>query len=254
MRWIFLMLLAANIAYLGWELSQPERPSRPAVPIDESVASIVLLRELSGDVSAAAAVIETAPVEDSSSQAKTATSQEAAGTAEPEVVAAAPPTEPEPTSAEPVSACYTLGPFREIEDLRKLIRDIRDFVAEASFRSREESEQSMYWVYLPAQKDRETANALAAELKLRKIRDYYVVNSGEQVNAVSLGHFREKSGALSVLQKVKQAGFSPVMEPVFKTYTIYWLDYRVQTDRVIPRSVLDLSAMPGVSRLARSCE
>jgi hypothetical protein len=127
-------------------------------------------------------------------------------------------------------------------------------VVEASYRSHEEREQSMYWVYLPRQKSHEKARLLAARLKSKNIRDYYVVPKGDQANAISLGHFKEKKGALRRQKKVKAAGFSAQIDPVFKTYTIYWLDYRVKTDRTIPQTVLNLANMPGVSRLERSCK
>jgi cell division septation protein DedD len=279
MRWIFLFMLAANIAYLGWELNQPAAHRPRAAHSDANVPKIVLLRELSDAASEAADVAEKAPAETAEEQ----TANNDTPTVQPEVQSQPKETTPEkipdtaeaetqkPTAAAEVAtppdklpesnttavarfACYTLGPFREIADLRKLIRDIREFVVEASFRSREEREQSMYWVYLPPEKSREAANALGAELKRKNIRDYYVVNSGEQVNAISLGHFREKAGALSLAQKVKRAGFTAQIDPVFKSYTIYWLDYQLQTDRAIPVSALDLSRLPNISRFDRNCE
>lgn len=248
MRWLFLLMLALNLGYFGWEFSQSGARTSPAVvAADGKVPAIVLLSELEQDSSA----VNTATA------SATAASSEPEAAAQPAAEAPEPKSEPESTTATttapPASACYTLGPFRDLADLRKLIRDIRDYVAAASFRSHEEREQSMYWVYLPPQADHEAAVALAAQLKAKKIRDYYVLNSGEQVNAISLGHFRDKNGALSVLAKARQAGFKPTMEPVFKNYTIYWLDYRVVDGKEIPNTVLDLSRLPNVSRLNRDC-
>jgi hypothetical protein len=272
MRLIFLLMLAANLAYLGWELNQPAQSARVA-DNDANVPKIVLLRELSDAGPESSQLAETAPAKtadqtpaekntaqpESENQELEKTPDKAvASILEPVAVAdaaLAPEKPAEPSaSAELTFACYTLGPFREVAELRKLIRNIREFVVEASFRSREEREQSMYWVYLPPETTREAANALGAELKRKNIRDYYVVNSGEQVNAISLGHFREKAGALSLAQKVKRAGFTAQIDPVFKSYTIYWLDYRVQTDRTVPRSALDLSRLSNISRFDRSCE
>ena len=111
----------------------------------------------------------------------------------------------------------------------------------------------MYWVYLPSQSSRAAASALGKQLEQKKIRDYYVINSGSQKNGLSLGHFKEKERAQGLIKRVQKAGFDPVMEPVFKTYTIYWLDYRVQADKNIPENALDLRAMPNVSRIDREC-
>ncbi len=252
MRWIFLLLLAANIGYVAWELKHPE-PHRHVVSDDPNVPKLVLLSELDKTAQSSLAKSDTAT---KAAQAK----PESKSTKAPEPVVADKEQTPLPAPPEtrkpvpPSFACYTLGPFRDIADLRKLTRDIRDYVAEASFRSHEEREQSMYWVYLPPQKSHEAANALAASLKRKNIRDYYVVPKGDQANAISLGHFKEKNGALQVQKKAKAAGFPARIEPVFKTYTIYWLDYRVKADRTIPQTVLNLSNMPGVSRLERSCK
>jgi hypothetical protein len=265
MRWIFLLLLAANIGYVAWELKHPETQRRHVVQDNPNVPKLVLLSELGHAApfpsvktdEATNAVAEqkaeaanTKP--DTKPDSKTEKAPEPA-LAEKTKAPPAAPLEPKPPAKQSF-ACYTLGPFRDIVDLRKLTRDIRGYVVEASYRSHEEREQSMYWVYLPKQKSREAANALAASLKRKGIHDYYVVNKGDQANAISLGHFKEKKGALRRQKNVKAAGFSAQIDPVFKTYTIYWLDYRVKTDRTIPQTVLNLSNMPGVSRLERSCQ
>jgi len=262
MRWIFLLLLAANIGYVAWELKHPETHGRHVVQDNPNVPKLVLLSELEhappAKTSAPTKVVaeqqakaaDTKP--DTKPDSKTEKAPEPAPAEKAETPPAAPPVPEQP--AQPSFACYTLGPFRDIVDLRKLTRDIRGYVVEASYRSHEEREQSMYWVYLPKQKSHEAANALAASLKRKGIHDYYVVNKGDQANAISLGHFKEKKGALRRQKNVKAAGFSAQIDPVFKTYTIYWLDYRVKTDRTIPQTVLNLSNMPGVSRLERSCK
>lgn len=249
MRWLFLLMLVLNIGYFGWEFNQSKARTSPVVvTADGKVPAIILLSELeSGSEAAVNTDADAAPA------SATVAGSEPETTTQPVVKVPEPESETAPVSAPSASACYTLGPFRDLADLRKLIRDIRDYVAAASFRSHEEREQSMYWVHLPPQENHDAALALAAQLKAKKIRDYYVLNSGEQVNAISLGHFRDKNGALSVLAKVRQAGFAPVMEPVFKNYTIYWLDYRVVDGKEIPSTVLDLSRLPNVSRLNRDC-
>jgi cell division septation protein DedD len=255
MRWIFLLLLTANIAYVAWELNQPGTHERQLVPEDPAVPKLVLLSELPQAAPASPDATTTATQGEAEQKTTSPVQAEAENNQKTEKVEVPPPAQPEPKQpVQPSFACYTLGPFRDIADLRKLTRDIHDYVVEASFRSHDEQEQSMYWVYLPRQKNHEAANALADRLKSKKIRDYYVVPKGDQANAISLGHFKEKERAQSLQKKVKAAGFPALMEPVFKTYTIYWLDYRVQTNRTIPSSALDLSNMPGVSRLDRDCK
>jgi cell division septation protein DedD len=266
MRWLVLLLLALNLGYLAWELNRPvEQAAHTTRSQDADTPTIVLLSETRSAPTQATLVksgTADTPVQNAGATTALATSAVPARKA---VDTPAPPPStpaPEPAAAPPpariisahvADACYTLGPFRELDKLRKITRDIRDFVVDASFRSHEEREQSMYWVYLPRQPSRAAATALGKQLERKKIRDYYVINSGAQKYGISLGHFKEKERAHDLLGRVTKAGFEPVLEPVFKTYTIYWLDYRVQADGNIPENALDLRAMPNVSRIDRDC-
>ena len=88
--------------------------------------------------------------------------------------------------------CYTLGPFRDMKALRLLTREIKDYVIEASFRSREEQEQSMFRVYLKPVGSKKEARALIKQLDSKKIRDHFIIIEGPLKNGISLGYFSDK--------------------------------------------------------------
>jgi len=150
-------------------------------------------------------------------------------------------------------ACFTLGPFRELDTLRALMRNIKEYVEEVSFRSRDEKESSLFWVYLSPLENRAQAKKVGQALKAKKIKDFYIIRSGDKKNGISLGQFRNKNGAYRLAKKVKKLDFSVEVEPVFKTYTLYWLDYRLINGNTIPEAPTAKYLTGKISRLSRSC-
>ncbi|MCW8924302.1 MAG: hypothetical protein OQK69_11840 [Gammaproteobacteria bacterium] len=235
MRWLFLFVLVLNIAYVAWEFNQPaEVLELPKA--DRDAPKIVLLSEI-GQSSVAAPVV---PVEETVSDADDKTETETAQS------------EQEPVVAKEES-CFTLGPFRELGKLRAMTRAIKDYVADASFRTHEEKQQEMFWVYLKPSESYDKAKALSLELKKKKVKDYFIVSSGEQMHGISLGHFREKNRAYTHAKHIESLGFSPKVEPIFKTYTIFWLDYEVASGKTVPENIFEKHLTGKINRLVRDC-
>ncbi|HEB82186.1 MAG TPA: SPOR domain-containing protein [Gammaproteobacteria bacterium] len=164
----------------------------------------------------------------------------------------------EQSITEPSASCYTLGPFRDIGKLRALTRDIRSYVETADFRGKEKTEQSLYWVYISPLENRKEAIATGKRLRAKKIKDFYIIREGENINGISLGYFRNKKGAEGLVRRVQKQGFDARIEPVFKTYTVYWLDYRLAPGKRIPQSIIDRHVKADKAReiknLKRDCD
>jgi len=167
------------------------------------------------------------------------------------------PVEASPAEQSKTASCFTLGPFRDLGKLRGLTREIKSYVVEADFRGREEKEQTLYWVYIKPEKNRKLAIKTGKRLKARRIKDFYVIRDGEKINGLSLGHFRNKKSAYGLAKKVRNLGFDVMVEPVFRTYTIYWLDYQLAGGVNIPESILEKytrsTKKQKISRLSRDC-
>jgi len=155
------------------------------------------------------------------------------------------------------ASCFTMGPFRDLGKLRSLTREIKHYVVSTDFRGREEREQSLYWVYIQPEKNRKKAIETGKRLKAKKIKDFYVIREGEKIHGVSLGRFRNKNSAYGLAEKVGKLGFDVIVEPVFKTYTVYWLDYQLAEGGNIPEVLFEQYTQPTkkgkVGRLSRSC-
>lgn len=288
MRWLFLLLLVMNLAYVSWELSR-ERPQQARTNVlPKGVAPIVLLSEVDGAperaVTAAAAPAApqgeiTAKAQPGVQAAQPGPGAAPAPAAQAEAVApvlqtalldagapsadadsqrgSAVPAEP-PVSrrSEVIPAgdlCYTLGPFKEMQTLRVVTREIKDYVVEASFRSKEEQEQTMFRVLIRPVGSKQEAQALIKELDSKKIRDHFIITEGPSKNAISLGYFSSKSRAYRHADRVRKLGFDAYAEPVFRSYTIYWLDYRIKAGEQIPQRIFDEHLQRSAQQLSRDC-
>lgn len=234
MRWLFLFVLLLNIVYVAWQTSVPARDAYANVPRLDDVEPIVLIRELAdgrGDGSENLET-ETAVIKDELEDN--------------DVVAAA-----------ENEKCFTLGPFREKENVKNLKKEISSYIEKTAIRNREEREQTVHWVYIQPEKDRKSVIDLGKRLKSKKIKDFYVIREGEKNNGISLGHFKDRARAFGLESKVKKLGFDVMVEQIYKTFVVFWLDYQL-IDEDIPESVLKKYMHPEngdkVSRLSRSCQ
>jgi hypothetical protein len=284
MRWLFLLLLVLNVGYVAWELERERPQAVRTAALPTGVERIVLLREQqSGSADEEDIALSSVPpgeqqADIQSSEYDSARPQQAEAEqtpAEPTQVAAADVSvDVEPVAVNKGAAaavvpadvaedrpekppaddlCYTLGPFSEMQTLRLVTREIKDYVVEASFRSREEQEQTKFRVFIRPLGSKQAAKALVKELVSKNIRDYFIITSGPNKNGISLGYFSNKRRAYGHAERVRKLGFDVVVEPVFRTYTIYWLDYRIKAGNEIPQQIFDDHLENSAQRLSRTC-
>ncbi len=326
MRWLFLIVLFLNFAYIAWHTAGPVTPFYENVQPLKNIRPIVLLSEvpLSGSKQQPADVIVTAqtsslhndevnksqeervPPEINSEKQQPSLLQIAEAVETTEITETAPVKKPEEIRPpaltsdkdridadvvvdikplktpdelpeKPVmsrdgqyfagsqegdaiqkASCFTMGPFRDLDKLRSLTREIKPYVVSTDFRGREEREQTLYWVYIQPEKNRKKALETGKRLRAKKIKDFYVIRDGEKIHGVSLGRFRNKNSAYGLAKKVKKLGFDVIVEPIFKTYTVYWLDYQPVDGVSIPEVLFEQYTQPTkkgkVGRLSRSCD
>lgn len=274
MRWLFLFVLSLNLAYIAWQLSLPEPDSYAQVAQLKNVPSIVLLSELPSDEPRSTEQDEIVQQVRQAEASGVATDEAGdAEAAEPEMVtdSSEPVIQETPANTSVVAeaerapqqateqkqSCYTLGPFRNLDKLRSLTREIKSYVVSADFRGSEENEPTLFWVYLTPEKNRRKAIETGKRLKANKIKDFYIIREGEKNNGLSLGYFRNKDSAYGLAKKVSALGFDVMVEQVTKTYTMYWLDYQLADGANIPDTVLEKYIQSAkkdkISRLTREC-
>lgn len=293
MRWMFLIVLALNLAYIAWQMVLPATESYAKVRPLKNVQPVVLLSELKQQQAdmvtaelAAESELELKPVPGLQSNETGSDEQEStvvdaeklqqvaevaadgeleeakqAGLIKDDKVIA----DIELLETQKVAqvklpqkeSCFTLGPFRDLGKLRGLTREIKPYVVTTDFRGQEEQEPPLYWVYIKPEKNRKAAIETGKRLKAKKIRDFFVIREGEKNNGISLGYYRNRSGAYGLTKKVRKLGFDVTVEPVFKTYTIYWLDYQLASGANMPEAIFEKyiksTKKDKVSRLSRDC-
>ncbi len=159
------------------------------------------------------------------------------------------------TPAEPVLACYTVGPFKDLSRVQTVTDRLLSLGAPVERRSKTEQEQYGYRVYLESYPSRSKAIEVAAQLADQGIRDYFVISDeADHLNAISLGLFRKRSGAIRRMAQVRRFGFRPLMEIRYRETLIYWLDYEQQGELINDNVWREISeASPDLQRLDREC-
>jgi hypothetical protein len=179
MRLLFLLLLAANLAFFAWMrfLAQPD----PAVDrhpqsqqLDPGKLRIVPAGEL-------------------------------AKTPPPAAAAPAKP-KPAPPPPPPPIACLEWGSFSPADAARAAQR-LEPLALGARLAQVRGEETALWWVYMPPQGNRAGALRKAAELKKLGVPDYFVVQEeGRWRWALSLGVFRAEDAAKAHLEALRAKG------------------------------------------------
>jgi len=228
---LVLILVAINILYAGWEYLRPSAAGSQPQPMDSRLARLQLLHE-----------------RDVAVDAPDGTGTESGYLAAEKLAAPQAQQQNSPVK----SMCYTLGPFKDRKIMQRVSESMAEQVDDISLRTLQESEKHRYWVHIPAAENIAEAKQLAAQLRAKDFRDFYIVLRGDAKNSISLGHFREPEHASRRLKKVSDMGFDADIEIIYREYDVYWLDYRVAGD-VDAQAVADNYLAEGVSRITRPC-
>jgi cell division septation protein DedD len=262
MRWLFLAVLSLNLVYVGWHLASDDNYQPDRLPPLKNVDTIVLLSEAERQNTAASetaeALAETPEAASEQEQVSAEAQTAATGTPAPDGQKASPPSEvvaSAPASASrvekagesvaqvvesgPDERCFSLGPFKSIDNLGGLVRDIRDYVVKADFRSEEIVDDPLYWVYIKPAASLAQAKEFGSQLRAKKIKDFYIIRDGDKKYGISLGRFRNKASAYGLAKKVSKYGLNVLVDPMERKKTSYWLDYELAEGAVIPASLFE---------------
>lgn len=152
--------------------------------------------------------------------------------------------------------CFSLGPFtqKQLSSQAQTLLKTNNIKTER-IRLRDTSRRG-FWVILPASQTRKQAIEHILKLKKYKIKDYFLVATGPDKNAVSLGVFSQKKLARKRVDQMIRLGFIPRMENVALPRKVYWLnwykDSKIQPDNKIISQIKKSS--PKISKIERSCK
>jgi hypothetical protein len=230
MRTLVLLLLVANLVYLGWELDRESRAAvrngAAALPVPPGTRRLVLIRELD----------EPPPPREPAPQTY----------ADPdpvlrELVAQLPDISLRPLpAAEGLSrSCFTFGPLPDERQALWLGDWFRSRQVEVRHRTTEEAPRPLFWIYLAPEGTRADAEALMQDLERQGVRDYRLITRGGLGNAVSLGLFSSQAAVNARLAELAEKGYRPVVVPYQDVTRFYWLDVAVADDPVLLKELFE---------------
>lgn len=191
-RALIVLLAMANLGVALWWVLQPAPATHPTTVAGEEDAGAPRLRLVGEPAPAPHAAPATA-------------------------IAQAPPQAPR---------CYAFGPF-DAAGSASARAHLQPLVDDLQLRADASAAVRGWRVWLPAQPDREAANALAARIAASGFKDLFVMPDGGEPNAIALGRFGSEAPARQRAQALQAAGFAAQAEPLLPAAAPRWLDLRV---------------------------
>jgi len=228
MRWIFILLLVANVVYFGWELDREtgihHRQTASVLPVPASAQQLKLLEELSEPPEPRTIdtgmddVTMTEPVEPAQPGLPV---QGELVTDLPEINM----TEADTTIV--TYTCYRYGPLMDEDQMLTLQQwfTARNATTESAYV--EEQGKQLFWIYLAPQPSRENAMAILEEMQNKGIGDFRLINRGDLQNAISLGLFSSREAVNNRLEELKEKGYVPVVVPYADVKKVYTLEVQI---------------------------
>ncbi len=251
MKWFFILLLLANVIYLGWEIDRDAQLNRvnvsSAIRVPAGTQQLVLLNEL-----------EKLPETRSHIKLDNELSVENYNSEPVLPIALNPNTErmmdalltetlftkldnkleeygsqeensfSEPLVSTPArTVCYTYGPIPNLEESALLSTwlDERDILYKQ--RQTDEQGKQLFWVYLAPRESRAQAEAALKDLKQKGVKDMRLVREGGISNAISLGLFSSQAAVNRRLNEIKAKGYQSVVVPYSGGKNVHWFDVSI---------------------------
>lgn len=221
MKWFFFCVLAANVALLAWNWRQ-NTEDMPVAVMSGGAATpagprLVLLHELDTPLSVRR---ESAKV---SAPRPVPAAEPVTPVAEPMVVA-----EPVAAAAVPspaASVCVRLGGFESQSVAADVAKAVQQGGGAVRRQGEEAGEITRYWVMLPPVATPAAATPVLERLQRGGIKDFYLIRSGENANAISLGVYSAKESAQRRLQQIRELKLVPRIEEITLPVKRWWVEF-----------------------------
>ena len=130
-------------------------------------------------------------------------------------------------AAKPRPRCVSIGPFTSTQTADPAAARLTGEKLSGARRSEERKSESSYWVHLAPFANRKAAEQRHRELEQLGIREVLVMQDANGKPAVSLGLFAQADNAQSRLQELAQKGVTAQQEVRFRTESLTWFDLRL---------------------------
>lgn len=143
-------------------------------------------------------------------------------------------------------SCLFLGSFQRVEAAQQVGQRLMALDIQAEVRTVDAAAGLDYWVYLAPLASRQASLRQLKELQARKI-DSYIITQGDLANGISLGIFPRSDSAESVMQRLRDAGYEPMLRELPRAQRSFWVriapESRRLADDVMPQLVSDFQGL-----------
>lgn len=129
-------------------------------------------------------------------------------------------------ATKPKMRCVTIGPLPSAA-AEAAVSWLANEKLDAARRNEDRQVPISYWVHLGPFENRKQAEARLKELERHGLRDVLVMQDIDGRPAVSLGLFTQLENAQNRMQELKQKGIEALQETRFRTETVSWFDLRL---------------------------
>lgn len=241
MKWLFFSLVLANVLIYAWYETLAGRQTAVTMTdnLTHSEPRLTTLNELAvpllerNSVPAAPAPV---PVKDE-------LPPEHVDDSAPVDMATAALVAPAPVE----TRCVRIADLAQEQDALLLAQTVVDAGGVLGAHGSDMGARSRYWVMLPPFRSAAAAAPMLERLRAAGVRDYYLVRSGENLNAISLGLYSTREAAERRNQQMHAIGFSSRVEVVSSPVVHWWLEFLWPVGRgdewrqSLPREWQDLS-------------
>ena len=219
MRWLFLLFLVLNLFYYVWHQQKAPLRAKEVEAVEMRLGQQQGVRLLSS--------------------------------ADRERVR--PETAPASEVAE-ADSCLFLGSFQLSAQAQQLEQRLTALDIQAEVRSVNAAAGLDYWVYLAPLASRQASLRQLKELQARRI-DSYIITQGDLANGISLGIFPRHDSAESVMRRLRDAGYEPLLRELPRAQRSFWVRVAPQSRRLVDDALESLSVdFNGLQHQIMPCE
>lgn len=168
---------------------------------------------------------------------------------------ASPPASPSATSSNAM-ACYSVGPFLLISDVKGVSQLFK--YADIIIRERSEAlrKQVGYWAYVPPFASLQEAKGALSLMKNNGIDNALIITEGTKANSISVGVYNTEALGIEQQKVIIELGYPAKVEPLFRTQPQYWLDLELMKSTKVPDKIWRevVAGYPDLQQLRRKCE
>ncbi|WP_137888651.1 SPOR domain-containing protein [Pseudomonas sp. 2FE] len=220
MRWLFLLLLVLNLFYYVWHQQQAPLRAKEVAPLSLYQGARQDIRLLSES--------------DGAQVRREPSGGVAAGGSE---------------------VCLFLGGFEQEDAAQVVEQRLLSLDIQSQVKAVDAPAGLDYWVYLAPLASRQASLRQLKELQARKI-DSYIITQGDLSNGISLGIFPRGESAESVMQRLREAGYEPMMRELSRAHRDFWVRIAPQSRRLADDALLRTLAQDfnGLQHQLMPCE